>query len=55
MSNNSPVHFNEYGEIVDKGYDGKNKYEYTIFNRQQIEAIELIIQKYNGINTCQNQ
>lgn len=47
MSTNGSVRFNEYNEIVGKRYDGKNEYLYTIFDRQQIEAIKLIIQKYN--------
>lgn len=45
--NNKSVYFNQYGEIVGKGYDGKNYYEQIVFDIQQIEAIKLIIQGYN--------
>lgn len=51
--NNKSVYFNQHGEIVGKGYDGKNEFEEVLLNRQQIAAIELIIQKYNGQETRQ--
>lgn len=54
MMNNKSVYFNQYGEIVGKGYDGKNEFEKVLLNRQQIAAIELVIQKYNGRDHCQN-
>lgn len=56
MDTNNSVYFNEYGEIVGRGYDGQNEYEYTIFDRQQIEAIKLIIKNigdYYGNNQKQ--
>ena len=53
MNNKSQVHFNKYGEIIGKGYDGENEYEYKVFNRQQIEAIKLLIQKYSGKENVQ--
>ena len=54
MMNNKSVYFNQYGEIVGKGYDGKNEFEEVLLNRQQIAAIELVIQKCNGRDRCQN-
>lgn len=54
MNSDNSVHFNEYNEIVGRGYDGKNEYEYTIFDRQQIEAINLLIQKYNDKDLHRN-
>lgn len=54
MGKNSSIYCNEHGEIVGKGVDGKNKYEYVIFNQQQVEAIKLLIQKYSGPNFFQN-
>lgn len=54
MDANNSVYFNEYGEIVGRGYDDQNEYEYTIFDRQQIEAIKLLIQKYSDKGPCQN-
>lgn len=47
MNSDNLVHFNEHNEIIGRGYDGENEYLYTIFDKQQIEAIKLIIQKYN--------
>ena len=46
--NNKSVYFNQYGEIVGKGYDGKNEFEEVLLNRQQIAAIELIIRELLG-------
>lgn len=54
MNSDNSVHFNEYNEIVGRGYDGKNEYEYTIFDRQQVEAINLLIQKYNDKDLHRN-
>lgn len=47
MSDNKSVYFNEYGEIVGRGYDGHNEFERIVFTGQQVEAIKLIIQEYN--------
>lgn len=54
MSSNESVYFNQYGEIVGKGFDGKNHYEQVIFDSRQVEAIELIIQKCKERGRCQN-
>lgn len=55
MNKSNSVYFNEHNEVVGKGFDGKNKYEYVIFNQQQIEAIQLIIQKCSDTGLLQNR
>lgn len=54
MSADKSVHFNQYGEIVAQGYDGRNEFEQIIFDVQQVKAIRLIIQEYNEQAHCQN-
>ena len=55
MNKSNSVYFNEHNEVVGKGFDGKNKYEYVIVNQQQIEAIQLIIQKCSDTGLLQNR
>lgn len=54
MSANEPIYFNACGEIVGKGYDGKNPYEQVVFNAQQVKAIKMIIEKCNEQGHYQN-
>ena len=48
MGEQKNVYFNQHGEVVSRGYDGRNHYEQIVFNLRQVEAIKLIIEKYSG-------
>ena len=48
MGEQKNVYFNQHGEVVSRGYDGRNHYEQIVLNLRQVEAIKLIIQKYSG-------
>ena len=45
MGEQKNVYFNQHGEVVSRGYDGRNHYEQIVFNLRQVEAIKLIIEK----------
>lgn len=46
MGEQKNVYFNQHGEVVGRGYDGRSHYEKIVLNLQQVEAIKLIIEKY---------
>lgn len=48
MGEQKNVYFNQHGEVVSRGYDGRNHYEQIAFNLRQVEAIKLIIEKYGS-------
>ncbi|WP_270367729.1 hypothetical protein [Limosilactobacillus fermentum] len=45
MGEQKNVYFNQHGEVVGRGYDGRSHYEQIVLNLQQVEAIKLIIEK----------
>lgn len=55
MGEQKNVYFNQHGEVVSRGYDGRNHYEQIVFNLRQVEAIKLLIQKYSDKDHDQSQ
>lgn len=55
MGEQKNVYFNQHGEVVSRGYDGRNHYEQIVFNLRQVEAIKLIIEKCNEQGRDQSQ
>lgn len=55
MGEQKNVYFNQHGEVVGRGYDGRNHYEQIVFNLRQVEAIKLLIQKYSDKDHDQSQ
>lgn len=55
MGEQKNVYFNQHGEVVSRGYDGRNHYEQIVFNLRQVEAIKLIIEKYGDKGHDQSQ
>ncbi len=55
MGEQKNVYFNQHGEVVSRGYDGRNHYEQIVFNLRQVEAIKLIIEKCSDKEKSQSQ
>lgn len=54
MGEQKNVYFNQHGEVVSRGYDGRNHYEQIVLDLRQVEAIKLIIEKCSDKEKSQN-
>lgn len=45
MSSDKRLHFDDLGQVIGHNNDGRNEYDYVVFDHNQVEAIKLIIHK----------
>lgn len=45
MSSDKQLHFDDLDQVIGHNNDGRNEYDYVVFDHNQVEAIKLIMQK----------